>query len=45
MSYDLHLMREHMDRAVVVTLDCDVAVTDAKEFRNQYPAYATDYHW
>jgi hypothetical protein len=40
--YDLHMMREHLDPAVVATLTRDIAAADAKEFRNQYPAYAAD---
>ena len=40
--YDLHMMREHLDTAVVVALARDIAAADALEFRNQYPAYAAD---
>jgi hypothetical protein len=37
--YDLHVMREHIDTAVFATLARAVAAADAREFRNQYPAY------
>ncbi len=37
--YDLHMMREHLDPAAVATLARDIAAADAREFRNQYPAY------
>ena len=40
--YDLHMMREHLDPAVVAALARDIAAADAHEFRNQYPAYAAD---
>jgi Nucleotidyl transferase AbiEii toxin, Type IV TA system len=40
--YDLHMMREHLDPTAVVALARDIATADAKEFRNQYPAYAAD---
>jgi hypothetical protein len=40
--YDLHMMRDHLDPAVVATLARDIAAADAQEFRNQYPAYAAD---
>jgi len=40
--YDLHLMQGHIDPGQVAALACDIAEADAKEFRNQYPAYATD---
>jgi Nucleotidyl transferase AbiEii toxin, Type IV TA system len=40
--YDLHLMREHIDPGDVAALARDIAAADAKEFRNQYPAYAAD---
>lgn len=40
--YDLHLIREHVDRAAAVELARLVAVQDAEEFKNQYPAYHAD---
>ncbi|HTV70690.1 MAG TPA: nucleotidyl transferase AbiEii/AbiGii toxin family protein [Rhizobiaceae bacterium] len=40
--YDLHLMRGHVDPAVVADLARAIAAADAKEFGNQYPAYAAD---
>ncbi len=40
--YDLHLMQGHVDPADVAGLARDIAEADAKEFRNQYPAYAAD---
>jgi hypothetical protein len=40
--YDLHLMQGHIDPGQVVALARDIAAADAKEFRNQYPAYAAD---
>ena len=40
--YDLHIMREHFDPALVATLACDIAAADAREFRNQYGAYESD---
>jgi hypothetical protein len=36
--YDLYMMREHLDPAVVVALARDIAAADAHE----YPAYAAD---
>jgi hypothetical protein len=40
--YDLHMMRAHLDPSIVAALARDIAATDALEFRNQYPGYATD---
>lgn len=40
--YDLHLMQGHIDPNQVADLARDIAAADAKEFRNQYPAYAAD---
>lgn len=40
--YDLHVMREHVDPAVVAELARAIAEADAREFGNQYPAYAAD---
>jgi hypothetical protein len=40
--YDLHMMREHLDPDVVAGLARDIAAADAREFRNQYPAYEAD---
>ena len=40
--YDLHLMQAHIDPGQVAALARDIAAADAKEFRNQYPAYAAN---
>src|SRR5208283_4645513 len=40
--YDLHLMQGHIDPVQVAALARDIAAADAREFRNQYPAYAAD---
>lgn len=40
--YDLHMMREHLDMAVVAALARDIADNDALQFANQHPAYAAD---
>lgn len=40
--YDLHLMRDLIDASEVARLACDIAASDAAEFRNQYPAYVAD---
>lgn len=40
--YDLHLMQRHIDTGQVSAMARDIAAADAKEFRNQYPAYAAD---
>ncbi len=40
--YDLHMIRNLIDRALVERLSAEIAVADAEEFRNQYPAYAAD---
>ena len=40
--YDLHMMRDLIDPGQVAALAGDIAAADAKEFRNQYPAYAAD---
>jgi predicted nucleotidyltransferase component of viral defense system len=40
--YDLHVLRDHVDRATVIALARDIAAADADEFRNQYPAYHAD---
>jgi predicted nucleotidyltransferase component of viral defense system len=40
--YDLHLMRDLIDRDVVAAMAKDIAAADAVEFRNQYPAYHAD---
>ncbi len=40
--YDLHMMRGRVDPVEVAALARDIALTDAEEFRNQYPAYASD---
>jgi hypothetical protein len=40
--YDLHVLREHIDPAVMARLACEIATADAAEFGNQHPAYAAD---
>jgi predicted nucleotidyltransferase component of viral defense system len=40
--YDLHMLRDHVDRGTVIALARDIAEVDADEFRNQYPAYHAD---
>jgi hypothetical protein len=40
--YDLHMMRQHVNPEVVAALARDIAAADAREFRNQYPAYEAD---
>ncbi len=40
--YDLHLMRDLIDHDTVATMARDIALADADEFRNQYPAYHAD---
>ena len=40
--YDLHVLRDHIDRGTVIALAQDIAKADADEFRNQYPAYHAD---
>ena len=40
--YDLHMMRDHLDAAIVTSLARDVAANDASAFGNQYPAYEAD---
>ena len=40
--YDLHIMRDHVDRDTVVALAREIAAADADEYRNQYPAYHAD---
>lgn len=40
--YDLHLMRDFIDREAVAGMARDIAASDAAEFRNQYPAYQAD---
>lgn len=40
--YDLHLMRDLIDHDAVAGMAKEIAVSDANEFRNQYPAYHTD---
>jgi hypothetical protein len=40
--YDLHMVREHLDLADVGALAREIAEADAREFRNQYPAYEAD---
>ena len=40
--YDLHAMRQHIDRTQLIDLARLIAVADGQEFRNQYPAYSAD---
>jgi hypothetical protein len=40
--YDLHIMRDHIDRAAVAALVRDIDAMDADTFGNQYPAYRDD---
>ena len=40
--YDLHMMRDHLDLRMVAMLARDIAADDAREFGNQYAAYAQD---
>ena len=40
--YDLHILRDHVDRGTVIALARDIAAADSDEFRNQYPAYHAD---
>ena len=40
--YDLHLIWKHIDVSTATTLARSIAVKDAEEFKNQYPAYQTD---
>ena len=40
--FDLHRMRDHMDATTVAAHAREIAITDAEQFRNQYPAYAMD---
>jgi hypothetical protein len=40
--YDLHVLRGHVERGTVIALARDIAMADADEFRNQYPAYHAD---
>ena len=40
--YDLHAMREYIDAEQLARLVPLIAVADAAEFGNQYPAYAVD---
>jgi predicted nucleotidyltransferase component of viral defense system len=40
--FDLHLMRDHVDATAVAAHAREIAIADAEQFRNQYPAYAAD---
>jgi predicted nucleotidyltransferase component of viral defense system len=40
--YDLHMLRDHLDLRLVTMLARDIAADDAREFGNQYAAYAAD---
>jgi hypothetical protein len=40
--YDLHALRERIDRGQLAQLAREIAAADAEEFGNQDPAYAAD---
>jgi predicted nucleotidyltransferase component of viral defense system len=40
--YDLHMIRNHIDRPAAIDLARRVAMQDAEEFKNQYPGYHVD---
>jgi predicted nucleotidyltransferase component of viral defense system len=40
--YDLHVLRDHVERGTVIALARNIAAADADEFHNQYPAYQAD---
>lgn len=40
--YDLHMLQDLVDAAEVADLARSIAASDATEFANQFPAYATD---
>ncbi len=40
--YDLHMVREHVDRPRLIELARRIAKQDAHDFRSQYPAYLAD---
>ena len=40
--YDLHMLRDHVERDTVIALARKIAAVDAEEYRNQYPAYHAD---
>ncbi|MFZ6769772.1 nucleotidyl transferase AbiEii/AbiGii toxin family protein [Undibacterium sp. Di26W] len=40
--YDLYAMHTHIDRATTIELARVIALADAHEFQNQYPAYLAD---
>lgn len=40
--YDLHLIRNKIDVSTATALARSIALQDAEEFRNQYPAYQND---
>ena len=40
--YDLHAVRDHIDKTAAIDLARQIAQKDAEEFKNQYPAYHAD---
>lgn len=40
--YDLHRVRDHIDRAMVIDLVREISAQDAAEFGQQHPAYRAD---
>jgi hypothetical protein len=40
--YDLHMIRDHIDRTTAIELSRQIAIQDAEEFKNQYPGYYAD---
>ena len=40
--YDLHAVRDHIDKTATIDLARQIAQKDAEEFKNQYPAYRAD---
>jgi len=40
--YDLHMIQHNIDSSRVAELAREISINDAEEFKNQYPAYASD---
>jgi Nucleotidyl transferase AbiEii toxin, Type IV TA system len=40
--HDLHAIQQRIDHAAVAAMARDIAISDAEEFANQYPAYLAD---
>ena len=40
--YDLHMIQSHIDLPKAIELAREIAMQDAEQFRNQYPAYHAD---